>query len=39
MATFRYTAGPWPIHEGNDTFAPAPRTSKPLDTNNTTKTT
>ena len=22
MATFRFTAGPWNIHEGNDTFGP-----------------
>ena len=25
MATFRFTAGPWNIHEGNETFGPGHR--------------
>jgi len=27
MATFRFTAGPWNIHEGNETFGPGHRSS------------
>ena len=25
MATFRFTAGPWNVHEGNETFGPGHR--------------
>ena len=31
MATFRFTAGPWNIHEGNETFGPGHRKSIPLE--------
>ena len=31
MATFRFTAGPWNIHEGNETFGPGHRKSVPLE--------
>ena len=27
MDTFRFTAGPWNIHEGNETFVPGHRKS------------
>ena len=31
MATFRFTAGPWNVHEGNETFGPGHRKSIPLE--------
>ena len=31
MATFRFTAGPWNVHEGNETFGPGHRKSVPLE--------
>ena len=31
MATFRYTVGPWNVHEGNDTFGPGNRKSVPFE--------
>ena len=31
MATFRYTVGPWNVHEGNETFGPGNRKSIPFE--------
>ena len=31
MATFRFTAGPWNVHEGNETFGPGNRKSVPFE--------
>ena len=31
MATFRFTAGPWNIHEGNETFGPGHRKTVALE--------
>ena len=31
MATFRYTVGPWNVHEGNETFGPGNRKSVPFE--------
>lgn len=31
MATIRFTAGPWNVHEGNETFGPGHRKSIPLE--------
>ena len=31
MATFRFTVGPWNVHEGNETFGPGNRKSVPFD--------
>ena len=31
MATFRFTVGPWNVHEGNETFGPGNRKSVPFE--------
>ena len=31
MAKFRFTVGPWNVHEGNETFGPGIRPSIPLE--------
>ena len=31
MSTFRFTVGPWNVHEGNETFGPGIRPSIPLE--------
>ncbi len=31
MSTFRFTVGPWNVHEGNETFGPGIRPTIPLE--------